>query len=195
MSLATADELATYLGTTFADDTRAEMMLDLATGKIQDYVRQTIEQVSGDVVKLKGNWTSRLHLPEIPVSSVASVVVNGTTYTAGSDYTFDGIRTLYRGAVDFTVDAADLTWADTELHWGGPDLTITVTYTHGYATIPNSLKGICLAMAARGMVNPVNVASESVGQYAVSYSPGLELTRVEKKILDDWRRRWLGATS
>lgn len=193
MSFATADELATYLGTTFATDTRAELILDIATSQIQREARQTISRVTGDAVKLKGNWRNRLVLPEVPVVSVSSVTVLGLTYVAGSDYSFDGVRSIYRGAVRFTPDSGDPTFVDAELHWGGPDLTIDVVYTHGYDPIPDDIKGLCLAMAARAYRNPTGAEAESIGQYSVTYGGGGEIamTGSERKLVADWRRKWM----
>lgn len=194
MSFASTTDLQNYLGLSSINTTRAQLILDIATAEIQSVTRQTISQVTNDAVKLKGNWRNKIVLPEQPVTAVTSVSVLGLTYVPGSDYSFDGIRSIYRGAVRFTPDSGDPTFVDTELHWGGPDLTIDVVYTHGFATIPADIKGICLAMAARAFRNPVGAQSESVGQYSISYGD-VTMTRAEQRILIDWRRRWMESFS
>lgn len=192
MAFATEAELEAYTGTSIAT-TRAELLLDLATGAIRAYTNQTISRVTSDVVVLPGSWSNRLELPERPVVSVATVKIDDTTLVADTDYVWDGRWTLLRG----TSEAGVLVINDGPLisshgDWGGAGAQVTVTYTHGFATIPDDIKGVCLALAARSLASPDGVNSESVGSYSVSYSRSggaVSLLDEERRLLDRYRRR------
>lgn len=196
MALASISDLEDFLGRAITTDLarrQASLMLDKATGEIQSYCRQTLELVEDDEVVLKGNWTPRLSLPQRPVVEVSSVSVDGFEYQDGVDRSFDGQHTIYRGKVSFLPngDCCPLTsW----LHWGGPDISVTVTYTHGYPPneTPDTIKGICLASAARGINNPSGgVSSETLGPYTYTSSAAATvLLPSEMRLLRDggWRR-------
>jgi hypothetical protein len=82
LTFATAEDLRVELGlTTLTADQelRAERRLDAATGAIQRYCRQTISRVTDDVAILTGTWAAGLVLPELPVVSISTVVVDTET--------------------------------------------------------------------------------------------------------------------
>lgn len=192
MAFATEAELEAYTGTSIAT-TRAELLLDLATGAIRAYTNQTISRVTSDVVVLPGSWSNRLELPERPVASVATVKIDDTTLVADTDYVWDGRWTLLRGTSEAGVLVInDGTLISSHGDWGGAGAQVTVTYTHGFATIPDDIKGVCLALAARSLASPDGVNSESVGSYSVSYSRSggaVSLLDEERRLLDRYRRR------
>lgn len=192
MAFATETELEAYTGQSIATD-RAVLYLDLATGAIQSYTNQTLTSVS-TTAKLPGNFGHELTLPERPVTAVTSVTLGDTVLVADTDFVWDGQHTLYRGTkVDgiLSVNGPDWLingWGD----WGGPGAVVTVVYTHGFGTIPNDIKGVCLALAARSLSSPDGVNSESVGSYSVSYSRtggAVSLLDEEKALLDRYRRK------
>lgn len=192
MSLATVADLELFLGATFTatDEDRAQLLLDLATGAIQRFTRQTIELVEDDEVTLAGNWTGALVLPQVPVVDVTAVeLVDVETLTVDEDYIWDGQRTLWRGAVVPGLDAASPGG-----NWGGDRQRVTVTYSHGWATIPDEIRGVCLQIATRSWRNPALVSAESVGQYSVTYgaaAQGIGISLHERAILGDLRRKWM----
>ncbi len=189
---ATEAELEAYTGTSIATD-RARLLLDMASGAIRAYTNQTISQVTTTAV-MPGNHSEKLELPERPVTAVTTVLIGDTTIPVDTDYVWDGAHTLYRGTkVDgvLSVNGPDYLingWGD----WGGPAAKVTVTYTHGFAIIPNDVKGVCLALAARSLQSPDGVNSESVGSYSVSYSRtggAVSLLTEEKALLNRYRLR------
>jgi hypothetical protein len=199
VAFATTDDLRVELGiTTFTEDQEARALrrIDGATGAIQRYTRQTIELTSGDVAILTGSWTPALVLPELPVTAVTSVVIDGETLTADTDYQFDGQRTLWRG--DAVHDWSDWPWRyprPHECHWGGPETKITVTYSHGFDPVPPEVVEICVAMALRGWDTPTGATSETIGSWSASYGTSVaggavSMTREERRILNELRRRW-----
>ena len=192
MAFATETELEAYTGTSI-DTARATILLDTATAAIQAYCNQTFTQSTTTAI-LPGNLTEKLELPERPVTAVTTVVIGDTTITADTDYVWDGAHTLYRGTKVngvLSVNGPDYLingWGD----WGGPGAQVSVTYTHGFASIPGDIKGVCLALAARSLTSPDGVNSESVGSYSVSYSRSggaVSLLAEEKALLNRYRRR------
>ncbi len=197
MSFATPADLSSILRRTFDSGmtTSAQLLLDLATAAITNYTRQTLTLVTNDVVPLHGNWSHELILPERPVTAV-TVVAIGTgiaaeTLIQDTDWNWPGKDVVIRGA---KIPAKVREEWDRADDWGGPNMTVTVTYTHGLATIPNDLRGVCLSAAARAYVNPDGIMLEHIGGYQVRYplpgdSTGVVLTDAEKTQLNRYRRR------
>lgn len=160
-AFAAVNDLEALLRRSFTDEENAAagIALDLATAAIQNYTRQTLLFVADDVVALRGTYGRELVLPERPVVSVASVSVGSTTI-ATSAYALVG-NSLWWGASPLNV--GNITTG--EGGWGGLASPVTVTYTHGYATIPNDIRGVCLTVAARLMENPLSLTEQSVGTH------------------------------
>lgn len=177
-AFATVSDLATYLQRDLdaADTATATQALDTASGAIRSYTRQTLSAAT-TTDQLRANWSSEIVLPERPVSAVASVVVAGPYWSqtlTSTDYRWTRQGSLY-------VSPLAGSPADGRGSWGGPEATVTVTYTHGFAVIPDDIRGICLAMATRSMAVPVSagVASESIGSYSVSFDIAAASTPTE----------------
>ena len=199
MAFATTEQLRVELGyaSFTADQTsKASRRLDAATATIQRFTRQTISQVEDDDVTLVGTWRAALVLPEVPVTEVASVVIDGETLTADTEYVFDESRTLWRGFIPFSQEQEPWRYrTPTESHWGGPETVVTVTYTHGFATIPADIVEITLNLAKRGWDNPTGATRDQIGSWARSWetntaSGAASLAREEKALLKDLRRKW-----
>lgn len=182
-------ELAARLGLTFTADEadRAATLLSLASDVIRDVVEQKINVVTDDEYERPGTTDDRIPLPERPVVSVSTVAVNGTEisgwYVAGAV-----IVRQHRTGVADTVG------------WSSPGFgceadTLTITYTHGYATVPALVKQLALEMTVRVWVNPGSVVQAGEGTTQTTYAPyadpprGLMLTNAEKSSL----RRFFGS--
>jgi hypothetical protein len=202
-SFATPDDLADYLGRDrFAEPTeyrQAVMVLDLASGEIRAWTRQTIDFVTDDEVVLVGSWCAGLQLPERPVVSVSSVTFDGRSLVSGTDYDLAAGSLLfgtYRSGW-FPQGAAGLYGAST---WGGPETTVQVTYTHGFATVPTVVKSATLAIAGRligggigGTASGGQVRSETIAGYSVTYANAGATTALqdsEMSALRYLRRTW-----
>lgn len=147
---ATATDLADFLGVDFdaTTTTQANRMLQAASDEIRSVIGQNITRTSSTAV-LPGVEDYWLVLPQTPVVSVESVKMDGKDVT---DFVLISGR-LYR-------------W------WGWQDLfiiyeprNITVTYTHGYATVPGDLVTLACSLASVAMAQ---TASGQMGQ-----APGL----------------------
>ena len=170
-----------------------------ATAAIRNYCHQYIELVEDEEITLDV-WVPRWNivLPEMPVVSVATVAEDGETLTEGSDedYVLAQHGLLVRRGQRWVV---------------GPQIVV-VTYTHGYAEIPDDVCGVCTRAAARtyqaGLRSAEDgavpgVAGKSLGDFSVSYSSGAGgvgegvmgvsgsrmLLLSEKDILDRYRYR------
>lgn len=173
--LATLGDLTAVLQRTPADlDEQADMEAALARASayVRRYTRQHIEQVS-ETITLDGVHGQWLFLPQRPVTAVASVVVDGTTLVADDDYRWSADGTLYRVAAT----------------WAAYPRGISVTYTHGYATIPEDVVGVTATLAARQFDNPQGVRSETLDQYSYTYgSDGPQpLDELARHVLDSYR--------
>ena len=98
---------------TVAQLAAADLDLEVACDDIRDYICQTVDLVTGDVITLAGTGTRALILPELPVSA-ATITSAGVAVT------------------DFTRDAYGILWRTDPSIWSR-GVNYTVTYTHGYA--------------------------------------------------------------
>jgi len=194
VAFASLDELQAYVQQQ-VDPVTGALLLDLATAEIQGYTGQTIEAVADETVRLVGNWSHQLELPERPVTAVTSVTMIdpqvSQVLVQNQDYTWQRRGLLWRPrgyslATERTFDIGIYA------NWGGPDREVEVTYSHGYATPPVFVKKICLEMAKRVIVNPSGVMREAIDGYNTAYDrnipPGVSLEQSEEKRLNRLRR-------
>ena len=168
-----------------------------ATASIRNYCHQYLEEVEDDT------WTFdvrpprwNLMLPELPVTEVSGVVEDGEPLTEDDDYQVGLYGQLWRVG----------------RRWAEGIQIVTVTYTHGYDTIPDDIKGVCTRAAARAYQAGLRsadaegvpgVASKSLGDFSVSFvgetgggtgegvmgaSAARMLLLSEKDILDKYRQ-------
>jgi hypothetical protein len=145
-----------------------ERAITAATAAIRNYTRQYIERVVDDEITLDvGAPCWEIVLPEIPVISVSSVVEDDETLTAGrdEDYVLAQYGILRRMGQ----------------RWDAGPQILVVTYTHGYATIPDDIVDVCTRAAARMFQAGLRAAADdavpgisgkSLGDFSVNYSSG-----------------------
>lgn len=158
MLLADPAELTSYVGTP-VEETRASLFVELASAAIEDEVGFSLDQQTETItVRARGQRT--ILLPAFPVTAVDAVLFAG--HEVDVEWTRAGELTIPSG------------W------WGHGELT--VTYTHGYATVPDGLKAVCLEIAARALVNPQALASFNSDGTVVQFAqrPVLGLTVDER---------------
>jgi len=142
--------------------TAAERAIAEATAAIQAYCEQQIELVEDDELTLDSNGGTRLLLPELPVVEVSAVVEDDEALTADDDYKLGQYGILHRiGA-----------------RWASGVQNVTVTYSHGYETIPQVIQDVCVRAAARAYQAGLRaealdavpgVQSMGLGDYSVTY--------------------------
>lgn len=152
MSFATPADLAAYLQReTFAgaDLVSAQLALDIATAIVVERTGQDFTEVVDDEITLDAYPGDDVFLPQRPVTAVTSV----TTRNQGSpDLT---TRTLH---TDYEVRGERLRWTGIG-YWPSE---VTVVYSHGYATIPDDVKGATLAVAAEIHSNPEGLSQSAI---------------------------------
>lgn len=152
-SFATPADLAAYLQRAAfaagAETTSAQLALDIATSIVIARTGQTFAVVTGDTVTLDTHGGEDVFLPQRPVTAVASVVTRERGSTATTTRTLN---------VDYERRGDRLRWVGVG-YW---PYEVTVTYTHGYATIPDDVKGTTLAVAAEILGNPDGLARSAV---------------------------------
>ncbi|GAA0738762.1 hypothetical protein Drose_04195 [Dactylosporangium roseum] len=178
--LATPADLASLLQSDL-DLSTATLLVEMATAVVQQAAGgQRIIQVIGDVITLGGYSDSWLDLPQIPVTAVSSVVLDGATLTPGADYRLIGNRlwrrTGWQASLGYPWDWQYApSWPSARVPPGYPvqePSTVVVTYTHGHAPGAQELqlaRSAVLAIAKVGYANPSGAASEAIDDYSVSY--------------------------
>lgn len=176
--LATPSDLASLLQSD-VDTSTATLLIEMATAIVQQACGgQRIIEVVGDIATLGAYSDSWLDLPQIPVASVASVVLDGTTLTAGTDYKVVGNRIWRRHGWQANLGYPwdwSYSWQHATIPPGYPvqePSTAVVTYTHGYAAGSQNLqlaRGAVLSLARGGYSNPSGTTSESIDDYSASY--------------------------
>jgi hypothetical protein len=137
-------------------------LLDMASGAVRRYCRQTLSLVVDDEVALLSTGTAFLELAERPVLAVCEVEVM-TPWAEGSwpagHFTWDGAGQLHR------VDG---------LTWGHRYDLVVVTYTHGFNPVPADLSGLVAAKVAQTLAgneaNPGGLRSLQTGAMSETYS-------------------------
>ena len=133
MGFCSVSDVSTFLGKTLlVTDAQALQAIAEATAVIQNYCNQALLQVSTDVILLDGTGSTKLFLPELPVATITSVEVDSVSLVA-TDYSLAENGVLWRLYGVWPVGARN----------------IEVTFDHGYASVPEDLKGVCYRSAAR----------------------------------------------
>lgn len=194
--LATADDLAAALQRP-VDPAQAALALRRASARVRKHCRQAISLVQGDTVTLPGGGRV-LRLPQRPVvvddANPLTVIelfgITGQEYDAVEGRDFSRVGTeLTRG---------EAWWAPTRL-MGWPWLRpqgvwaqrVRVTYSHGYAEIPDDVVDIVLDLAQMNLTNPQGLRSESIDDYSRTFAAetigGAQLTADHKEALRPYR--------
>lgn len=171
-----SQDIVDYLGRGTATDPRMIIAADAACDVCRTLSEQTFNQATS-TVRLDGSGTDALLLPDLPVTSAGTVLVNGGTVT---DYALNGNGILYRGTAG----------VDPRPVWPSGRQNVTVTYDHGYATadLPRDVRMVALSIASRLVVQGPAL-EETVGAVRVKYGVNAsDLTNGELRILQKYRQ-------
>lgn len=180
--LVTPQELASFLQLTWADLTAAQqstmtMLAELATGKVQSacgqwIIRKTSTAVLDVDILDCDLW---LDLPQSPVVSVATVLIDGVAYT---DWSLRMQRLWRLNA--WNVNAS----APTQ---------VTVTYTSGHADGAQALqlaRSFTFALGASVWDNPSSATSERIDDYQITYAEAAARMVVTEAMRDQLREEY-----
>ena len=130
----------------------AQTLIDQATAEVRRYCGWHITPTVTEDVTVDGSGHRFVSLPSLHVTAVNSVTEDGTLLDAGS-YEWSEIGQLWRS------------WP-----WSGHFRGITANITHGFATTPEDVRAVVLAVAARAQVSPDGVVRRQTGAVSESYS-------------------------
>lgn len=190
MTWPTTEELRAWMKVaafTSEQQAAADLLLPLAVGTAQRVARQTFDVTPDDQAQLRGTWGPILQLPERPVTAVTAVAIEDVPLDVDADVRWDRMGRLKRLGPHVRPTIVP----NFQGTWGGPHATVHVTYSHGGA-VPDAVRRIVLASAARGVVNPGGRTQLSVGNYSESYGRGAVssgFTEFEVELLKGYRPR------
>jgi hypothetical protein len=168
-----------------------------ATAAIRNYCNQYLELVEDEEITFDSAGGARLFLPELPVIEVSQVVEDDETLVADDDYKLGQHGILHR--------------LPAGRRWVKGVQIISITYSHGYETLPDDIIAVATRAAARGYQAGlraaddeavVGVQAKSLGDFSVTYgseqgggmaegvmgaSAARMLLMSEKDILDKYR--------
>lgn len=141
---------------------RATMLVECATSVVQEAAGgQRIVEVLDDSAELLGTTASWLDLPQLPVSAVASVTVDGAVATEGTAsgcWRRPGTSRLWRSTG----------WATT----AGEPSSVVVVYSHGYADGAQELqfaRTAVLGLLRAVYGNPTGATRITIDDYTEAY--------------------------
>ncbi len=181
--LATPEDLASLLQQDL-DASTANLVIEAATAIVQEAAGQRIVQVVGDTASLIGTTDSWLNLPQIPVTAVTSVTLDGALLSSGvpgsggTTYRLKGNR-LWRG--------------DGWQTYCGEPSDVDVVYTHGYATGAQQLqlaRGVTLSLAKTAYANPSGATREAIDDYQVAYEAAAAALEASPNLKAALRRQY-----
>lgn len=195
MALATQQDVEAELGRslTSAEEARVQAALNRASALVRGYTRQTFEQVIDDAVTLRADGDI-IRLPQRPVLSVKSVKALG--FDAVPDipiagFYWDGLDTIDLRGVGAVINLPSW-WEDTNYS------TFQVTYSHGYAVVPEDIVSLVAGMVANAFLvagvgtGVPGVQRETIGNYSYGLADGVtaavSLSADDKELLQPYRR-------
>jgi hypothetical protein len=164
-AFATVQEFANHMQATVSNSA-ATLALNYATARIQGACGQMFTYVAADDVVLPGG-DSLLVLPQRPVLSVASVATTGYGETVPITQTLGSTWMRSGGVLTWLGGSARLNGSPALPYLGYVwPASVRVVYEHGYATIPDDVKGCCMMLAAEVYTSPDGTHYESIDDYA-----------------------------
>jgi hypothetical protein len=157
----------------------ASEALDEACETVRDYLGQRLDFVADDTVVLHGTGRPTLLLPELPVQAVSAVTVTDA----------DGTTTALT-STDWALDGHDgVLWRLDAYGWPAGIANVAVTYDHGYAAVPASIRGVAISLANRiyrRHASQLGLRSEQLAAYSYVNEPttATGLDGLEKSVLD-----------
>jgi hypothetical protein len=159
--LCTPEDLASLLQMDL-DRATAELLIEMGTAVVQDAAGMRIVEVIDDPFTVFPDTDVRTHwlqLPEIPVTEVKDVTVNGVAVT---DYT------LVRGRLWRRTG-----WLSIGTTYRGQPVEVSGLSSHGYPEGSQDLqlaRGSVLSIIKGAYDNPIGASSEAIDDYKVTYA-------------------------
>lgn len=152
--LASVHDLAIRVGAKDETDPKLALALRLASGRFRDQTFNPISEAT-DTIRLDSDGERILMLPVRPVSCVESVTINGEECR---DYSWSAT-----GAVRFSKPLP--------VGYG----TVEITYTHGYAAIPDGIQDVVIEQAAAMYSLTPGIVGYTTGSETRTYSTAMSV--------------------
>jgi hypothetical protein len=185
MTLATPEAFAAFRGVTYdPTDVQAILALSNAEALVRTYCDQSFDLEEDDIVLLDGTGTRSLLLPQLPAIGVTSV----------STFDDDDIETQLDPTDYVLAGDNGILWRTHRDAWPRGIQNISVTYDHGFETLPSDLLNAIMVIASRGLSSSAGgeVQAEAIGTYSVTYADstsGGGLQDGERLVLDRYRQQ------
>lgn len=175
MALATLSDLGVRLGLDLDDDARAQAILDDTEAAIVAYTgRSFTDEETTETLTVEAG---KIRLTHGPVLAVDTITVDGVEVT----FTWTSGRTVVLAEFD-------------PFAWATP-VSATVTYTHGYTTVPAAIVAVACQIAGRAYGSNAQHSgrtAEALGDYSESFgtagaSGPLGMLPDERRILDRFK--------
>lgn len=168
----------------------AQQALDTASAAVRAFCRRQFTAAQRTTrLRAKGHWILLPHRPVISVDHLAVMVYGQATATSG--WVWDGLDRVWIGNLGMVINLSEeLSQA---LQFG---VTVAeVTYTSGYAQVPEDVVTVTANLAARALAIPAGgvYQSQSAGPFSQTVAPWaqggpLALSDADKLILKQYRR-------
>lgn len=159
-AFATVPDLQTWLDDTAVDTAQAQMLLDAVGDEIREALGWSVTEEADVTVTLDGSGDTKLLLPTLHLTAVASVTENGVALTAEDYLLYEhGYLTRVSGHCP--------------INWTRRLQGVTAVFTHGYpdGQVPSVFQTVTLETAARMLENPGGaLKSKTVGRVSLSYA-------------------------
>lgn len=181
----TAAELAMQLQDSDIDVPTANMLAVLASDVVRDDLQQQVD-VAMETITIYGDGGELIVLPERPVTAVTSVLLDGQPIPAFRWHTNGALRRVIYPGSQFAGQQI-MVWP-----FGVP---VQITYSHGYETVPNTIKAVAMQLAAAAYADPELVAAKKVDDVLVKFEkssgagelPAMMLNNDQRRQMDRYR--------
>jgi hypothetical protein len=174
----------------------ASALITDASARVRNWTRQDFavgsRQDTVNVRPTDGKIRLRL-LPVLSVDEVARVLPDGTESIAYGLWIYDGIDTINVWPPAPLLVNAPVAW--TSADWWWRDVAYAITYTHGYAAVPDDVISVVCGMVSRVLLAPgaPGVIGETITNYSYRMADGVmpgqtTLTAADKEQLEIYRR-------
>lgn len=180
-------------------DVEAELQMTLSTlttptlAQVQTWITEVTDKISEETGKKyasttatsekhDGDGTPFVLLDHYPVLTITSLVVDGITLTASTDY---WIYDYGAGQLELKTPAIPRAEESTSGHEN-----IVVTYTYGFSAVPSAVKELCVVLVALKALSAAALKKTDLGALK-SYSDGdvtLNYADTDKAAESLWRR-------
>lgn len=165
--LVTPEEFSGYMQRD-VDRYTAELVLAGASGLVRNYCRWPISRIENDIRVFDGDGSRWLNLPTLKLNDVTSVSVDTgaddpLALTVGTDFRLLPNGMLWRSA-----------------GWPIGYANVTIDFDHGYDPVPDEVRIVVCALAAKFYSNPEGLTSRSGGDSNRAFS---ELSSLEMQLI------------